>query len=195
MLHVISLKISTMRTKYENKTGMIASYVKKYRELFDKAATYNVIPINVESFTYKVYVGSDGTDYNSRSSHIIDLRNRTCTCGEWQNNELFCQHIIAYYRIMENMSIKQLLELPYCMYYSYEYLNYFYNENINPVIIDLLSSDKTTKPPTITNKRTSGRPVTVRKEHVMITFINVVIVRWWDIQKKDVIDLPDMLNS
>ena len=43
MLHMISLKISDARTKYQDKKSMIAKYVKDYRELYDTSATYNVI--------------------------------------------------------------------------------------------------------------------------------------------------------
>jgi hypothetical protein len=162
MLHVISLKISKLRTKHEGKRGMIASYVATYRDLFDKAATYNVIPINTENYTYKVFYG-EGSDYNSTKSHVVNMRNRMCTCGQWQNNELMCVHVMSYYRIIERKSVKEILEMPFCQYYSYQYLNLFYKENINPVIIDLLSHDTSTKPPPITEKRASGRPKSARK--------------------------------
>jgi hypothetical protein len=86
-----------------------------------------------------------------------------CTCGQWQNNELMCVHVMSYYRIIERKSVKEILEMPFCQYYSYQYLNLFYKENINPVIIDLLSHDTSTKPPPITEKRASGRPKSARK--------------------------------
>ena len=66
--------------------------------------------------------------------------------------------MMAYNRIVEGKCIRDILETLYCHYYSYQSLNRLYNKNINPVIIDLLTRDSDTKPPTPNNKRQPGRP-------------------------------------
>jgi hypothetical protein len=49
--------------------------------------------------------------------------------------------------------------MPCSPFYKYETLSKLYKENINPVIIHLLTSDKETKPPSMANrKRQTGRP-------------------------------------
>ena len=78
---------------------------------------------------------------------MLDVPNETCTCGTWQDMELLCVHCMAYLRIIENKSFKDILDMPSCPYYGYQFLYKFYKENITPVIIDSLSSDNNTKPP------------------------------------------------
>lgn len=166
MLHIILCKISKLRLVHKDKKGMIASYRVKYKELYETAATYNCVAINEETYTYKIFLG-DGEDYVANKSHLLDMKNRTCTCGYWQNNELMCVHCMAYCRVVEKLSLKEILEKPYCHYYSYEYLNKLYATNINPVIIDNLSSDTSTKPPKLNGKRQPGRPAIKRKRKRM----------------------------
>ena len=70
-----------------------------------------------------------------------------------------CYVVLQNYR---KKSLEDIYRIPFCQYYSYQYLNNIYKDNITPVIIDSLTSDKTTKPPPITNKRQAGRPATRR---------------------------------
>ena len=142
---------------------MIAFYQNSYKKLYDTSAKYNVIPINEEHYTYKVYLG-EGDDYQHNKSHELNIKNKKCSCGKLQDKDLMCEHLLAYYRVIEKKSLKQILEMPYNPYYSYQYLRSFYKENINPVVIDALSSDKTTQPPPKSTKRQPGRPSTKRKQ-------------------------------
>jgi hypothetical protein len=106
----------------------------------------------------------EGNDYNHTKSHLIDIENKTCSCGIWQDTELFCVHVMAYNRIIEKKSFKDILEMPLNPYYTYQLLSKLYKENIFPVIIDSLTSDNTTKPPIQSEKRPAGRPKTKREQ-------------------------------
>jgi hypothetical protein len=161
MLHQIQCKIANGRKNYKDKWGMGAYYSNLYKERYNKCAVYNVIPINEDELTYKVYVG-EGVEYVHYKTQFLNLREKTCSCGTWQDTELFCEHIMSYYRFIENKTLEDILKLPYCQYYSYQYLNNIYKDNITPVIIDTLSSDKITKAPPHTNKRQAGHPATRR---------------------------------
>lgn len=161
MLHKINYKISNGRMAYKDKRGMVAFYSNLYKQRYNACAIYNVIPINEEQSTYKVYVG-EGDDYVHYKTQFLNMQQKTCTCGEWQDTELFCEHVMSYYRVIENKPLEDIYRIPFSQYYSYQYLNHFYKENVNPVIIDTLASDKTTKPPAVTNKRQAGRPPTRR---------------------------------
>lgn len=161
MLHKIMCKISNCRRLYKDKRGMVEHYSTIYKERYNDSAIFNVIPINEEDLTYKVYVG-EGDEYVHYKTQFINMRLKTCTCGEWQDTELLCEHVMSYYRVIENKSLEQIYRLNYSPYYGYQYLNNFYKDNINPVIIDTLTSDKTTKPPPVSNKRKAGRPPTRR---------------------------------
>jgi hypothetical protein len=158
MFHIIMVKMAKLKQEYKDKKGMISMYQKKYRQLFDKSATYDVLLISEELKTYKVYMGV-GDDYNHSTSHVINVEHETCTCGRWQDTELFCIHAMTHQRSVEGKSIREILEAPYCHYYSYQSLNRLYNENINPVVIDLLEKDNITKHPTPNNKLQAGRQV------------------------------------
>jgi hypothetical protein len=74
------------------------------------------------------------------------------------------EHLFAYYRVIEQKTLKQIMDMPINPYYSYQYIRSFYKDNINPVVIDALSSDKTTQPPPKSIKRQSGRPTNKRRQ-------------------------------
>ena len=161
MLHKITYKISNGRSMYKEKRGMVAYYSNIYKERYNDCAIYNVIPINEDELTYKVYEG-EGDEYVHYKTQILNIRERTCSCGKWQDTELFCEHVMAYYRIMEQKSLEDIFRIPFSHYYSYQYLNQIYKDNITPVIIDSLASDQITKPPPVTGKRQAGRPASRR---------------------------------
>ncbi len=162
MFHKIMFKIAKHRQTYSEKKGMIKKYEDSYKTLFNNSISYNILPINEQMYTYKVYMG-EGDDYDPNKTQEINMRLRKCSCGTWQDTELMCVHAITYYRVIEKKSLKQIMDLPFNHYYSYKYLRSLYKDNINPVILDSLSSDKTTKPPPFTKKRKAGRPPTKRK--------------------------------
>jgi hypothetical protein len=97
---------------------------------------------------------------------------------------------MSYYRVIENEPLEDIYRIPFSQYYSYQYLNHLYKENVNPVIIDTLASDQTTKPPAVANKRQAGRPPTRRlwkKPRSEIT------VKCSNVKNRDIIN-EDVLN-
>ncbi len=146
IIHKIMFKIANHRRNYSDKKGMIKFYQNEYKKLYESCSKYNIIPINEEQHTYKVYLG-EGDDYQHNKSHELNIKNKTCSCGRWQDMDLMCEHLLSYYRNIEKKTLKQILEMPINPYYSYQYLRSFYKENINPVVIDALSSDNKTQPP------------------------------------------------
>jgi hypothetical protein len=71
---------------------------------------------------------------------------------------------MAHKRIVENKTLKEILELPFSPLYSYQFLAKMYKENICPVVIDTLISDNTTKPPPESSVRQAGRPRNKRRQ-------------------------------
>ncbi len=164
MLHIIQVKIANHREEYNKigKTGMLPIYKSEYKKLFDKSVTFDVVLIDEERETYKVYHG-EGETYNHSKSHIVDIEHEYCTCGKWQDTELMCEHAMAVCREIYDFNVSKLYDEPIPLYYTYQTLGKFYKENINPVIIHLLQSDGETKPPPINNKRQPGRPSNKRR--------------------------------
>ena len=106
MIHKIMFKISNHRRNYNNKDkkGMIAFYLNEYKQLYDTSAKYNVIPINEEQKTYKVYLG-EGDDYQHNKSHELNIKKKKCSCGRWQDMDLMCEHLFSYYRVIAVQSV------------------------------------------------------------------------------------------
>lgn len=162
ILHSTQVRIATFRNQYKDKRGLIVQYKKDYQELFNQSASYDIISNDDDGTSYKVYWGK-GDDYNHTKTHIINLDTKMCTCGVWQDTELLCVHIMCYYRSVEGLSFKEVLELPHSPYYSYNTLGKLYKDNIKPVIVHQLESDNETLPPPLNNKRQAGRPAIRRK--------------------------------
>ena len=161
MFHLMQVRIHNLKNTYKNRNGLISQYKHEYKRLYNECINYKVIPVNEETLTYKVYMG-DGEDYNHHKTHVIDVRKKSCTCGFWQDRELLCLHAMAYHRQVKEKTLNNILDMDFCPYYSYEYLHKLYKENITPVIIEALISDKTTKPPPESVKRPASRPTTKR---------------------------------
>jgi hypothetical protein len=73
MVHKIMYKIANHRRVYKDKKDMITFYQNQYKKLYDKSAKYNVIPINEDHYTYKVYLG-EGDDYQHDKSQEVNLK-------------------------------------------------------------------------------------------------------------------------
>ena len=104
-----------------------------------------------DELTYKVYVG-EGDEYIHYKRQILNIRGKKCSCGKWWDTKLFCKYVMSYYRIIMQKSLEDIFRILFFQYYSYQYLNHIYKDNITPVIIETLSSNQTAKPPPLTNK-------------------------------------------
>jgi hypothetical protein len=163
MIHITMVQTTKLRQEYANKKGMLPVYVKEYKKLYTDSAKYEVIRISDKDHTYKTYIGT-GNDYNHRNTHEVNVNHQMCTCGKWQDSNLLCVHAMAYYRKIDEKTLTEVLAMRFNNYYSYQYLHKLYNENINPVIINVLTSDRETLPPPENKKRQPGRPATKRKQ-------------------------------
>jgi hypothetical protein len=94
----------------------------------------------------------------SKTHHIVIPVKQWCSCGVWQDFEYTCQHFVAYFqKWRECDSMQTLQQLHVSIYYRYDSLqNLYTTPNINPVVVDAISYDGTTKPP-VTTQRQTGR--------------------------------------
>ena len=84
MLHKIMYKILNAHKSYKDKRGMVVYYLNLYKEIYNNCALYNVIPINEEELTYKVYVGEGDAsvhyktqNVNTRDKPVLAVNGRT----------------------------------------------------------------------------------------------------------------------
>ncbi len=158
MLDIIITRNCTMREKYKNDQGIIVSVQQKINKWFQEAATYSVLQIEANIYSFKVTNTNDATDGHRRSSHIVNSIMKTCSCGEWQDNDFPCIHAVSYYRNHCNYSAQQIVEETTSYLYTYVYLRKLYKDNIHPVIIDNLTRDYVTRPANRIARRSPGRP-------------------------------------
>ena len=62
--------------------------------------------------------------------HIVKLRQRTCTCLEWQHTGKPCQHVLAYVTRERGVNIEQFVH----DYYSVNRFRAVYGREIEPMI-------------------------------------------------------------
>jgi hypothetical protein len=94
---------------------------------------------------------------NGRISHVVNLDNRSCSCGEYMEYQFPCIHVAA---VIRDMPLEQQYSFIHPSYLT-ESLRSVYGASTTPVALDRLTSDGHTIPPKI--KRRAGRPSKTRK--------------------------------
>jgi hypothetical protein len=65
---------------------------------------------------------------------------------------------MAYYRLVQGNTIEEVLIQTISPLFTYSNQQELFQENINPVIVEMLDSDNITNPPNTLIKRQPGRP-------------------------------------
>jgi hypothetical protein len=140
--------------------GIVQGHIQK---LFDVCGSFEVLTIDESMGDFKInrspmHVGETGI------SHCINVKNRTCTCGKWQDHEFPCINALAYFRNNEGKILREIVETKVSPLYNCMTLYLLWKTNINLVIISTLENDPNVLPPTLddTQKRQPGRPVKKR---------------------------------
>ena len=95
-------------------------------------------------------------------THIVNVPNRTCTCGKWQEYDYPCVDAFAYFRLYEERSYEYIIDKHVGKFYRYETQHQLLAFSITPVVVDNLVKDGVTKPPATGEKRQAGRPKKTR---------------------------------
>jgi hypothetical protein len=91
-------------------------------------------------------------------SHNVEVINRWCSCGKWQEHDVPCIDAVAYYCIHEEKPLDYIFEKCIHAWYKYESHQKLFSKNIVPVVIDQLVMDGETCPPNNKGKWQAGRP-------------------------------------
>jgi MULE transposase domain/SWIM zinc finger len=161
MLSKMVLRIISLREKHKGKSGVVDKMASKVRNQWESCLGCKVANLRengrmVTIFRQKRTTTEDPVSYN------IDLVDKTCDCGEWQEHGVPCIHAIAYFRMHQNMSLQHILDEHVDRHYTYEHERLLLKNNITPVCIERVSRDAGTLPPTSLNTRSTGRPKKVR---------------------------------
>ena len=82
-------------------------------------------------------------------SHCLNVEEKNCTCGKWQDREYPCIDALAYFKNYERKNFRDIVDTEVSPYYNCMTLYLLWKTNINPVIISTLESDTSVLPPTL----------------------------------------------
>ena len=78
-------------------------------------------------------------------TNVLNIQEKTCSCGRWQEYKYPCRHAIAYFRKWEDLSFQQHVH----DYYRNKSMQQIYEHTIFPVVQDQIRYDGQTHPPTL----------------------------------------------
>jgi SWIM zinc finger len=157
----ISKRICSLREKYNNSFGVVDEVQVTMQTQWDHCSGFIVDQIEFDGDEFLI---TRSTTLLSQvaTTHTINVHLKTCTCGLWQEYGYPCIDATAYMKLHEQRTLEYVLLHSVSPYYHVSNMVQLLTTNIRPVSIDKLKSDKETKPPEISLKRTAGRPRKIR---------------------------------
>ena len=148
-VHQVGTLFYTRRQKYANSEGSMfsAEVYRKYNALLREGQRRQVVP-----FSENVYSVSGR---NQNEIRIVNLEDRTCTCGTYQEYQFPCLHAAAAINYGHRLPENYMNEL-----YLMSSLRNVYQGVIIPIDKSTLITSHDVAPPVITRK--AGRPRKVR---------------------------------
>jgi hypothetical protein len=123
--------------------------------LYFPITAYEVTRINEQNYSVKKY---DATIREHRNAHIVNVHEKSCTCGIWQDTELPCLEAMVYFRKVLGKPFADILLEDVSPFYTFWALQNLYDENVHPVAISTLEPDENTLAPVGVERRQPGRP-------------------------------------
>ena len=77
---------------------------------------------------------------------VLNIQEKTCSCGRWQEYKYPCRHSIAYFRKWEDVSFPDILQQHVHDYYRNKSMEQIYEHSIFPVVQDQIRYDGQTHP-------------------------------------------------
>ena len=161
MLGRMMERITTLRARASTKNGVVDHVVATLTQRWDGCAGYEVLEVESGGSQFTI-VRQHRKAFENRSMYNIDIMQRRCTCGEWQDHELPCIDALAYYRLYEKITLNDVLERHVNEKYTYGNEREMLAINIVPVCLETIIPDGLTLPPKQSTKRSTGRPKKVR---------------------------------
>ena len=140
ILDIMTTRIAKLRKLYKDKTGIMPNTKSIMKKRYDNSAGFLVIQIQETTNEYKV-TRTNNTFGERTVSHMLNIQERTCTCGKWQDHECPCIDAVAYFRLEKELSFEDILDQHVSNFYKFERQQNLFTENMNPVIVDNLKKD------------------------------------------------------
>jgi hypothetical protein len=157
ILSTVTERITKLRLGISGKTGVIGKLVALLNWRWKNCASFQVVQLqhNGSIFTI-IRKGKRASENDTRFN--IDVINKICDCGEWQDHGVPCIDAIAYFRLHKRVLLEQVLSEQVDHFYTYDNERSLLSSNIVPVCMDRICHDRTTLPPGMSSKRSTGRP-------------------------------------
>ena len=162
--NIIDIMIRTIyesNKKYKGKNGIIGKVREHVDNSYKDTAGFQVIPTD-ESAGYFTVIRTIQVLGEPLISHNLNIIQKTCTCGKWQEHNVPCIDAVAYLQIFEEKSLQEILNEDLSKLYDYACIHKLYKSNINAVALSTIKSDGTTLPAKRLCKTQPGRPKALR---------------------------------
>jgi hypothetical protein len=97
---ITSNRISEKYLTSKNMEGVVVYVKTVINKYWETCNNYSISQINEEEKIYKVTRSRTST-YDTDTKHILDVINKNCTCGKWQDRQYPCVDACAYYKLYE----------------------------------------------------------------------------------------------
>jgi Transposase, Mutator family len=159
-IHMILCKmverIATLRVAKAQKRGVVELVLKKLKDRWENTAGFRIIPL--EDGNEHVFTVFEPPNFLFRDirGYNMNVTNKACDCGKWQDNGFPCIHGVAYLKNYVGCSFDEVLE-EVAPEHTYENEKLLFRRNFLTVCMDKVVSDGKTLPP-VCHKRKAGRP-------------------------------------
>ena len=149
-------RITTLRNRTKGREGVVGHIKARLRDYWENCAGFRVVEVEINGNDFIVRRGTTSATESERV-HNINMSEKTCNCGEWQDQGYPCIDAVAYFRLHKKMTLNSILLSTVEKFLTYEKEYEMLKTNIYPVCIETISPDGCTLPPDA-SKRRSGRP-------------------------------------
>lgn len=154
-------RIVINREKHKGKSGVVENMLGILQKRWENCAGFQIVQIQENGTLFNITRQSRGRSEPGRS-FTIDIANKMCECGQWQEHCVPCVDAIAYYKLHENRTIQYIMDNFVDIQYTYGNISELLKTNIVPVCLETITFDGCTLPPRPSKKRSTGRPKKVR---------------------------------
>jgi hypothetical protein len=159
-MHTIILsmmeRITTLRNRVKGREGVVGHVKATLWHYWEECAGFRVVELESNGNEYTVRRSSSSATESERV-YNVNIGEKTCLCGEWQDQGYPCIDAMAYLRLHKKMTLNSILLNYVDKFLRYETEYEMMRVNIVPVCIETLIPDGCTLPPNA-SKRQAGRP-------------------------------------
>lgn len=103
ILDKLSTRITTLRMANKDKSGVVPNMHAVLQKRFANCANFQVVLLEEGDEKYKIIRSAYKAGERKRIHHL-NVNDKTCSCGVWQDYCVPCVDAMAYFRLVKNRS-------------------------------------------------------------------------------------------